>query len=142
MREGDEEVDGVVLLESAAGLGQLVENLDQRQPSEERSLVLERAEPGRVDELEELVIGAAINGALARMVPCARRTVLFLGTASGVVSFKVWVVVCKRCDPAVVRCTCRYGNLVVGVLEDSTGGVAGIGAFECDSKADVEEGPP
>ena len=130
LREGDEEVDGVVLLESAAGLGQLVENLDRRQPSEECSLVLERAEPGRVDELEELVIGAAINGALARMVPCARRPVLFIGTASGVIGLEVGVVVCAHHDLTVARCTFRDVNLVAGDLEDGAGGVAGVGAFE------------
>ena len=27
----------------------------------------------------------------------------------------------------------------MGVLEDGAGGVAGVGAFECDLKADVEE---
>ena len=87
-------------------------HLDWRHPVEEGGLVCERADPGRVDKLEEAVIGAALDGALARLVPCARRPVLFLGTASGVVIFDVGVVVCARRNLEVVRRTCRDGDLV------------------------------
>ena len=86
---------------------------------------------------------AAIDGSFARLVPCAHRPVLFLVTVSGVVGLEVGVVVCARRNLAVVRRTHQYGNLVLGVLEDGAGGVAGgvagAGAFKCDLKADVEE---
>ena len=105
LREGDKEVDGVNPLEVAAGIGQISEHLDWRHPGEESGLVLERADPGQVDELEEVVVGAALDGALARLVSCACRPVLFLGTASGVVGLEVGFVVCARRDLAVVQCT-------------------------------------
>ena len=65
LREGDKEVNGVNPLGAAAGLCHLGEHLDQRHPCEEGGLVLERVEPGCVDELEDAVVGAAIDGALA-----------------------------------------------------------------------------
>ena len=40
---------------------------------------------------------------------------------------------------AVVRCSCQEIELVAGVIEDGDGGVADVGAFKCDLKADVEE---
>ena len=52
---------------------------------------------------------------------------------------EVGVVVCARRDLAVVWRIRRNGDLVAGVLEDGAGGVAGIGAFEGDLEADVEE---
>ena len=39
----------------------------------------------------------------------------------------------------VVRRTCRNDNMVAGVLKYVAGGVAGVGALECDLKEDVEE---
>ena len=137
--EGNEEFDRVDPLEAAAGLGQLIKNLDRCHPDEEGGLVLERADPSRVNKLEEVVVGAALDGALARLVPCACCPVLFLGTASGVVGLEIGVGVRVRRDLAVVWRTRRDGDLVAGVLENGDGGVAGVGAFECDLKADVEE---
>ena len=58
---------------------------------------------------------------------------------SGIIGFEVGVVVCTRCNLAVVRRTFRHGNLVADVLEDGAKRVAGVGAFECNLKADVEE---
>ena len=74
-----------------------------------------------------------------RLIYCGCRLVIFLGTASGVVGFEVEVVVCARCDLAVVRRTCRYGDLVAGVLEYGAVEVTGVGAFKYNLKADVEE---
>ena len=111
-------MDGVDPLESATGLGQIGEHLKWCHLGEEVGLVLERAEPLRVDEFEEVGIGAALNGALARLAPCDCHTVLFLGMANGVVGFEIEFVFCARCDLAVVRSTRQDVNLVVGVLED------------------------
>ena len=130
MCEGDKEVDIVDPLEDAAGIGQLGKYLDRRHPGEKGGLVLERAEPGQADEFEEVVIGAALNGALARLVFCACRPVLFLGMASGVVGLEVGFVVCACRNLAVVQCNCREDNLVVSVLENGAGGVAEVSAFE------------
>ena len=129
-REVDEEVGGVEPIEDASGLGQLGEHLDRRHPGEEGGLVLEREEPGQVDEFEEIVVGAALDGALVLLVSCACRPVLFLGTASGVVGLEVGFVVCARRNLAVVQCTRQEDNLVLGVLEDGARGVAEVGAFE------------
>ena len=139
MREVDEEVSGIEPTEDASGLGQLGDHLDWLHPGEEGGFVFERAEPGRVDDIEEVSVGDAIDGALARLVPCACRPVLFLGASSGVVSLEVGFVVHARRDLAVVRRTCRDGDLVAGILKDGTGGVSGVGTFECNLKADVDE---
>ena len=139
MREREEEVNGVNPLEAASGLGHLSKYLDWRHSGEEGDLVLERAEPGQVDELEKEVVDAAINGALARLIPWARRPVLFLSTERGVVGLEVGVVVLLRRDLAVVQYICRDGDLVAGVLEDGAGEVVGVGAFKCDLNADIDE---
>ena len=94
-------------------------------------------EPGRFDKPEEVVVGAALDGSLARLVPCACRPIFFLGTARGVVCFEVRVVVCACCNLAVVGCICRDGNPVAGVLKDGDGGVSGIGVFGGDLEAYV-----
>ena len=73
------------------------------------------------------------------MVPCARCPIFFLDTARGVVCLEVGVVVCACHDLSFVWRICRDGDPVAGILEDGAGGVAGIGAFEGDFEADVEE---
>ena len=139
MREGDKEINSVDPLEAAAGLGQLSEHFDRRHPGEEGGLVLEREEPGWVDDLEEVFVGVVINGALARLVPCARRPGLFLGMEIKVLGLEVGVVILARSDLAVVRRTRQDGNLVMRGSLLEFGGVAVVGAFKCDLKADVEE---
>ena len=114
-------------------------HLDRLQPGEEGGILIERAEPGRVDELERVVVGATINGGLARLVPCACHPVLFVGTESGVTGFDVGVVAHTRRGLDFLWRTRQDGDLVLDVLEDGAGGVAGVGALECYLKAEIEE---
>ena len=96
-------------------------------------------ETGRVDKPEEVVDGTALDGALVRLVPCACRPILFLGTARGVVFLEVEVVVRACRNLAVVGRICRNSDPVAGTLVDGAGGVAGIGAFKIDLEAYVKE---
>ena len=69
MGEGEEEVNDVDALEPATGRGDLGEHLDGGHLRVEGDIILEGAEPCLVDEGEEIGARAALDCALAGLVP-------------------------------------------------------------------------
>ena len=137
--EGKEEVDDVDALEPTTGCGELGEHLDRGHLRVEGDLVLEGAEPCLVDEGEEIGARAALNGALAGLVPRSSGPVLFLGATIGVVVQDGRVIVGACSELTVVGDGRRVCGFILGVGEDSAGGVTTVGALERDLKSHVEE---
>ena len=67
--EGEEEVNDVDAFEPAAGRGELGEHFDGSHLCVEGDLILEGVKPCLVDEGEEVGAHAALNDALASLVP-------------------------------------------------------------------------
>ena len=139
MGEGKEKVDVVDALEPATGCGELGEHLDGGHLCLEGDLILEEAEPCIVDEDKEIGARAALDGTLSGLVPRSSGIVLFLGATSGVVVQDVRAVVGARGELTVVGDGCRVFGLILGVGEDSAGGVTTVGALERDLEGRVEE---
>ena len=137
--EGKEEVDNVDALEPATGCGELSKPLDGGPLCVEGDLILEGSEPYLVDEGEEIGAHAAFDGALAGLVPRSSGPVLFLGATSRVVVQYGRVVVGACSELTVVGDGRRVRGLILGVGEDSAGGVTTVGAFERDLESHVEE---
>ena len=119
------------------GCGELSEHLDGGHLRVEGDLILEGVEP--VDEGEEIGARAALDGALAGLVPRSSGPVLFLGATRGVVVQDGRVVVSARGKLTVVGDGRRVRGIILGVGEDSAGGVTAAGAFERDLESHVEE---
>ena len=91
--EEEDEVDNVDALETATGRGDLGDHLDGGHLCVEDDLILEGSKPCLVGEGEEVVTRAALDGALAGLVPRPHRLGFFIGSKSGVVDQDGCVVV-------------------------------------------------
>ena len=105
----------------------------------EGDISLEGEKPCLVDEGEEIGARAALDCAFAGLVLRSSGPVLFLGATSGVVVQDGRVVV-GACDELTFvgdgRLVCGF---ILGVREDSAGGVTAVGAFKRDFESHVEE---
>ena len=119
--------------------GGLGEHLDGGHLRVEGDIILEGAKPCLVDEGEEIGARAALDCAPAGLVPRSSGLVLFLGTTSGVVVQDGRVVVGACGELMVVGDGRRVHGFILGVGEDSAGGVTFVGAFECDLESHVED---